>query len=240
MKYSLLTALLLSTTMLMAQYTDEQLFADYLRRDLHSWRTFIETADWEKADTRERMRIINYEYGCIASAIDSVPDKAQGYLAKFKQHIESLHGTIPESTYCTYASAAAAYDFMLDKSKLFSAGLKSFNLCKEAVEHDPNDPIALTLKGNVDFYAPKGFGGNKKRALEEFLKAERIFKERGGYRYLWNYWAMQLCIAQCYDKTGDIDNAITQCKKILKENPDFEYVRDEYLPSLLQRKQKGK
>lgn len=220
-------------------YTDEMLFSDYLRRDLRSWGAFIDASDWDGADVNERLRIINYEYGYIATAIDSVPDKAPAYLAAFKRHIEALHGTISESTYCTYSSAAAAYDYMLDKSKLFSAGLRSFNLCKDAVEHDPDDPIALTLKGNVDFYAPRGLGGSKKRALEEFLHAEKMFHQRGGYRYLWNYWSMQMCIAQCYEKTDRLDEAIARCRMILKENPDFLYIKEEYLPALL-RKKNGK
>ena len=235
-KFTLLTTLLLSATMLMAQYTDERLFADYLRRDLSSWGEYIDATDWNKIDTKERLRLINYEYGWIATAIDSQSPKSKEYLANFFTHIEQIRPEISQSTYCTYLSAAYAYEFMLDKSKLFSAGLKSFNLCKEAVEHDNTDPIALTLKGNVDFYAPKAFGGNKEKALDYFLKAKKYFKERGNYKYLWNYWSMEMCIAQCYEKTGRLDEAIAQCRAILAQNPDFTYIRDEYLPELLKKK----
>ena len=45
---------------------------------------------------------------------------------------------------------------------------------------------------------------------------------------------MRLCIAQCYEKTGEVEKAIHTCQEILESIPDFSYIRDEYLPKLQQ------
>lgn len=232
-----LMAFLMTTLACYAQYTNEQLFNAYLHQDMSVWRNYIETAKWEKMSISERKRLINYEYGFIATAIDAEDPKADEYLTHFRQHVaeeyESQH--ISEAHYCMYMSSINAYDFMLNKSKLFSAGLQSFKLVKRASVLAPDDPYVLTLKANVDFYAPAAFGGDKEAALTLFTRARELFRETEDYKHLWNYASLRLCIAQCYDKKGDSERAISECYSILGEIPDFEYVRDEYLPQLLEK-----
>ncbi len=230
-----LMAFLMTTLVCYAQYTEEQLYNAYLHQDMSVWKNYIGTARWEKMSIAERKQLINYEYGFIATAIDADDPQADEYLTRFRQHVEEAYqsGHISEAHYCMYMSSINAYDFMLNKSKLFSAGLQSFKLVKKAAQLAPDDPFVLTLKANVDFYAPAAFGGDKEAALVLFTRARELFKATEDYQHLWNYASLRLCIAQCYDKKGDHDRAISECYSILGEIPDFEYVRDEYLPKLL-------
>lgn len=230
-----LMAFLMTTLVCYAQYTEEQLYYAYLHQDMSVWRNYIENAKWEKMSVGERKQLINYEYGFIATAIDAEDPKADEYLTHFRQHVAEEYDSrhISEAHYCMYMSSINAYDFMLNKSKLFSAGLQSFKLVKKAAQLAPDDPFVLTLKANVDFYAPAAFGGDKEAALVLFTRARELFRETEDYQHLWNYASLRLCIAQCYDKKGDSERAISECYSILGEIPDFEYVRDEYLPQLL-------
>ena len=204
--------LLFVSRLCFAQFTDKQLYEGYLTQDLTSWREYVSTADWENMTAAERTRLINYEYGLVPVEIDRGSSNSRSLLDTYKAHIEAHKGTLTSSQYAAYMSAAHAYEYLLDKSSLLSEGLAAFRLATKAVEEDPANPVALSLKGNVDFYAPAIFGGSKKN--------------------LWNYPALQLCIAQCYEKTDRIKKAIAKCEEILREHPDFVYVRDEYLPSL--------
>lgn len=206
------------------------------------WRTYITNINWEQLDTQERKRLVNYEYGFVATAIDEHDPQAEYFLKRFRTHVEQMYDSrlISEAHYCMYMSSVNAYDFMLNKSRLFSSGLESFKLVKKAAKLAPNDPFVLTLKANVDFYAPSAFGGDKEAALEMFVRAEQLFRQRGNYQYLWNYASLRMCIAQCYDKIGNRQKAIEVCQSILREIPDFTYIRDEYLPDLMASKENKK
>ena len=215
-----------------AQFTDKQLYNGYMTQDLTSWREYVGTADWQSMSAPERTRLINYEYGLVPVEIDRGSSESRRMLDTYKAHIEAHKGTLTSSQYAAYMSAAHAYEYLLDKSRLLSEGLCAFQLAAKAVEEDPANPVALSLKGNVDFYAPAIFGGSKKKALKLFLEAERQMRQDPKFRYLWNYPALQLCIAQCYEKQSKTKKAIAKCEEILREHPDFVYVRDEYLPAL--------
>lgn len=240
MTFSILLILLFCSAICCAQFTDEQLYKAYLDSDMSVWRTYITTTDWERLDTDERKRLINYEYGFVATAIDEKDPQAEDFLRRFREHVEAEYRNrhIPEAHYYMYMSSVNAYDFMLNKSRLFSSGLESFKLVKKAAKLAPDDPFVLTLKANVDFYAPSAFGGDKEEALVMFLRAAKLFRERTDYHMLWNYASLRMCVAQCYDKAGDRQRAIDECRAILREIPDFAYIRDTYLPSLLAQEDK--
>lgn len=233
MRNKLLLIVMLCSGLSFAQVPEQQLFEGYLAQDLSSWDTFITTANWDQMSDNERTLLINHEYGFIPFMSDQNDPRCRQLLDAFWQHIEAHKNVLTPSQYATYTGAAHAFEYLLDKSKIFSDGMQSFKLAKQAVEADPNNPIALSLKGNVDFYAPKLFGGSKKKAMDMFLLSEQLMHNDPMYKYWWNYPAMLLCIAQCYEKMGNKEAAIQKCQQILREYPNFVFVRDEYLPSLL-------
>jgi len=222
-----------------SQFSDEQLYKAYMAADLTLWGQYIDAQDWNKLTHQERKRLINYEYGYIPVLADQQRmDEAAIYLKQYNQHLSAEQKYLSQADYIAYLSASHAYAYLLDKSLILSEGMQSFKTAKQAVEADPKNVIAMTLKGNVDFYAPKLFGGNKQKAVEMFLEAEKIMEQDPQYRYLWNLPAMQLSIAQCYDKLGNLDAAMRQVNKVLARHPDFKYVRETYLPELKQKMKK--
>ncbi|MCQ2347654.1 MAG: hypothetical protein MJZ65_00520 [Paludibacteraceae bacterium] len=239
MRKWLIYSLLFIVELAYGQFSDKQLYDAYMASDLKLWGQYIDAQDWKSLSHAERRRLINYEYGYIPFLADQKRmEEAAHYLPIYLQHVEEERSSLGESTYLAYRSAAHAYAYLLDKSTIFSDGMMSFKMAKKALEADTTDPIAMTLKGNVDFYAPKCFGGNKQKAIQIFLQAERIMTTDTAYRYLWNLPAMQLAIAQCYEKTGELDKAEQQVEKVLRRHPTFTYVRNTYLPELKKKKQK--
>lgn len=233
MRKWLVFSMLLIVQLAFGQFSDEQLYMAYMSSDLTLWGQYIDAQEWEHLTHSERLRLINYEYGYIPVLADQQrTEEAARYLRQYEQHLEAEKAALPKATYLSYWSAAHAYEYLLDKSKILSEGMQSFKLAKQALETDANNPIALTLKGNIDFYAPKIIGGNKKNAMVLFARAEKIMLADSAFYYLWNLPAIQLCIAQCYEKTDDLPNALRQAEKALHRHPHFAYLRDTYLPQL--------
>ena len=231
--YRLVAVIVLISSSCFAQYDESAMYKCYISQDKRLWKEYVTTANWGQMDNKERQRLLNYEYGYIAYAISTKESNVKQLLQNFNEHLAAMEGKMPESTRLTYLSAAASYYISISKITILSNGPKTFSYSEKAVQADPNDPYALTLRGSIYFYCPSTFGGDKGLALQYLQKAERQFEQTGDTVNNWNYRSVQMVIAQCYEKTGNKEKAIEKCRQILKEEPEFAYIRDCYLPELL-------
>ena len=206
---------------------DEPLLNAYLENDMPVWRAFIHATDWEQATQAERQRVLAYEYGYCAAMIEVDELEAEKATNRFREHIESMKGSLPKGHYEMYLSAVYTYEFKLDVSKNAFAILRYAN---RAVELNSKDPMILGHMGNIFFYAPKGIG-DKKKALQYFKKASMVL-ESTPWQYSWYRVATRLSIAQCHEKIGDRASALSMVNAILDDFPNFTYIRDIYLPAL--------
>ena len=65
------------------------------------------------------------------------------------------------------------------------------------MELDNQDPLVLSMKGNVEFYSQLG---SKKKALEFFQKADKLYAEKGAEYEQWNHKAVEMNIEMCKEK----------------------------------------
>jgi predicted MPP superfamily phosphohydrolase len=80
-----------------------------------------------------------------------------------------------------------------------SFGRKNKNLINRIKELDTEDALALSMLGNVEFYAPTG---SKKRALEYFQRADSVYNIHAEEYEQWNHHAVKMTIEQCRKKLG--------------------------------------
>ena len=226
----------LSPILCLAQYSDKEMYQAYLKQDMAYWDSYIHHYNWSQLSKSEKERYLNYEYGYIATAIDEKQPDAKKHNDDFLEHIDEMEHILPKATILTYRSSYAAYRAKLSTWEYAKQGVKAMQLAKEAVKADKNNPLALTLLGCVDFYAPGLFGGSKPNALKSFTKAEKIFCQQGDTINNWNYASVCMQLAMCLDKTGKTDEAIALCRKMLQRDPNFLFIRDEYLPQLLKKR----
>lgn len=226
--------LLINLPLYAADFSKRVLYEAYLASDMTVWGNYLKRMDTKSLSIAEMAEMVNYEYGYIAFCQgEKRMDEAEERLRLFEQHINRLEtGGYSPSNVQVYRSSVCAYQIAYNKLKFISLANKAIAFVEKAVEIDSLNPIALTLKGNVDFYRPGAVGGSKKRALETFLKAEKLMRQQRMTVDCWNYRSLQMCIAQCYEKLGDKKKAIAYCEHILDEEPDFVYIRDVYLPEL--------
>ena len=195
---------------------DGDLLNAYLRNDMTAWKAHVDTV----VD-------LPYEYGYCAALLDKDKEAAKPYVKRFREHVEAAKKSLPKGHYEMYMSAVYVYELRLHES---FHPVKSLDLAREAVKLAPNDPMTLTYCGTALFYAPKPFG-NKKEALQLFLKADQLFQGGQWYNCWWRPAAM-MYIAQCYYKAGDTAEAVRQVQYILNQYPEYDYIRNDFLPVL--------
>lgn len=241
MRSLIMTLLLLVSSICFAQYSDKQLFDAYLRQDMKTWKAFIDSNDWQKLSRQDRIRLISYEYGFVAYRLDEdkklkkdEPHLGPKYLEAFRAHVAEMKPYLSESTYSCYMSSINAYDFLIDASKLKS-GMQAYKLAGHAAEVGKDDPLALTLYGSVLFFAPRIFGGSKTEGRRLFEEAEKLFRAQTPEAQEMNNWNFASCLmhlAMSIEKTESVEAAIRKCEAILREYPDFAFIKNEYLPEL--------
>lgn len=234
--HTLLGAILLTCCLYAQSFVaDGELLDAYLQNDMPVWRAYIDATDWESATDSVRAHLLAYEYGYCAALMDSDKVAAKPYVAQFRRHVEHMSKeghSLPAGHYEMYMSAVYVYELRLHES---FHPVKSLELAREAVKRAPSDPLTLTYCGMALFYAPKPFG-NKKEALQLFLRADQIFRAPQWFFCWWRAAAMMFA-AQCYDKQGNTAEAIRRCEMLLTEYPNYAFIRDIYLPALTDRVQ---
>lgn len=234
MKRFLLYVMLLVPGLSFGQFSDKMLYRAYLEQDMFVWNQYLTYYKWEALPSLyEHERYLNYEYGYLATAVEDKTPDVKERVEAYARHIDQMEDFMDDALVLTYRSAYYAYRAKLYPKEFVSSGMKAWKIAQEAVKADSLNPLALTLMGCVDFYAPAIFGGSKKRALETFTKAEAIMMQQGDTMDRWNFPALELQRAMCLDKTGNTKEAIALCRRMLSRDTGFVFVRDEYLPQLL-------
>ena len=200
-----------------AQYSNRQLYEAYATRDMRVWELYIDLADWDGLNIEQRKQLLNYEYGFSAYMLGVDVEKGKKLIQRFAAHLETMKGELPEERYCAYLASVYTYQLALDKSQLMKYAKGIYSNIQRAMELNPNDPLVLSMQGNVEFYSPFG---SKKTALEYFQKADSLYGITGTDYERWNRRAVQMTYIQCLSKQRRGEEAIALCEELLAEEPN--------------------
>ena len=229
-KTTLIILLLIATLKATCGVVDHDImFQAYLDNDMKRWGSEIQKYIAQPNLTIvDKIDLSNYLYGYVAAILETEKKNVIESLLKvwnnYLDEIEATKGN--RADVHVYRSAIAAYKFKLNPILLAQA-TRSLNELDRALDTDPNNFLAIGLKGNVKFYMP----GNKKESIVWFERALEHLDTSAVYR--WNQCAITLCLAQAYEKIGNKQKAIEICNAELQREPNFAYMRDIYLPSLM-------
>lgn len=104
-----------------------------------------------------------------------------------------------------------------------------------ARELAPDSPRVVLLRAITDYNLPRIVGGNKDRALEDLLRAARLFKDEAVEDPVLPSWGHEDTYARLgivYMDRGDLDEARTAFERAIEINPEFGWVKHALLPSL--------
>lgn len=210
----------------------DKMFEAYLKGDLQTWKSELTKYTSTKNLTfDDKCEIANYLYGYIGFIVDGKgkKDEVEGWLKIFDSYIElMIKNSKTESMGHLYKAGSAGMKAKLYKGKLVSYGVNTLKELDKALEVDPNNPIAIGLKGNTKFYAPGILGGSKTKALSYYAKAIKMLQANCPKVYRWNLWALKLCVVEAYVGLGEDEKAKNYYEQVMRAEPRFTLLKRSY------------
>ena len=211
----------------------------FINREMFKWGNIINTIENSKSVTTvdQKLELINYYYGYIGHLIGKKQfDVAGNMINKGEKIIHQVLVVSPRNpTAIAFKGSFLGFRMALNKIKAIGFGRESFALINKAYELDPQNVQANIDKGNILFYSPGLFGGDKEEALTYYLKGSRIIEKNKDTDQNWVYLNLLTVIAMAYDKTDKTVEAKLTCEKILRKEPNYKWVRDILYPRILEK-----
>ena len=132
-----------------------------------------------------------------------------------------------------YKSAFNSFKIGTSLYKAPFLGFKSIKLAHVSQKLNPDNFFAYVQLGNIDFYLPYYFGGDKLEALNYYLKAQKLLEKDMKFNAEdWNYISILVLIGQCYYYLDDYESSKNYYDRILNIAPNFYYVKNELYPKI--------
>lgn len=232
-----------------AESVSDAIYYSYVYKDMDRWKAVIDSLQAEKhkgnLNISQQWDLLNYQYGYIAWAISKKKEKkdeAENYLALANENLEDLEELFAKTPILyAYKSAFIAYEIGLSPIKAPFVGLKSIKYGEKAVEQDSLSYISLIQYGNIMNYMPTIFGGSKPKAIKYYKKAKSIMeKDSTLVEKNWLYMNILLTLADIYKNQAQYDSTQVYYQNALKIQPEYPYIEDALMPSLLVKKNLSK
>jgi len=213
-------------------------YNSFINREMYKWGAIIHTLDTGKPTTIDKkLELINYYYGYIGYLIGKKQNEVAGsMIIKGEKLIHQVLLVSPKNaTALSFKGSFLGFRMGMNKYKSFGLSRESFANINRAYSLDPQNVQALMDKGNILFYSPGIFGGDKEEALKFYLRGSRILEKNRDTDQNWVYLNLLTVIAMAYEKTDKTEQAKQICEKILHKEPNYRWIKDVYYPQLLEK-----
>ena len=236
-----LFATLILLTLATAAYSEstynKSIYAAFITHDMAKWEKVIRTIEGTKATNTvdQKLELINYYYGYIGWLIGQKKfASAEKLIPKGEKLINQVLSVSPKNaTAYSFKGSFIGFKIGIDKCKAIYLGSDSKNSINKAMQLDPQNVQAIIDKGNLLYYSPRLFGGDKKEALTYFLKGVKLMERNKETYQNWVYLNLLTMIASVYEKTNKLGDAKLTYEKIMRNEPDIKWVKDDLYPQLL-------
>ncbi|MBN2275431.1 MAG: hypothetical protein JXR41_11295 [Bacteroidales bacterium] len=214
------------------------IYTAYISGDMQSWKQIMDEMDKNRSKKPGYvLELVNYQYGYIAWCLgNNREDEAKKYLDLAEENIEWLE-KIRYNMSMVYAYKAAFYGYRIGLQTITAPfyGPKCIRYAKEAIASNKDNPYGYIQYGNAQYYMPSIFGGSKQEAIDYFLRAEELMEKSKEYSVNnWNYLNLLTSIANSYIEARQPEKAKLYFEKILKIEPDYEWVKYNLYPQMLE------
>ncbi len=210
---------------------NEEIYNAFLRDDKGVWKDEIMRLSSQKgSECGEIRQLMNLYYGYIGWCIRD-GNKNEGIIALEKmKDLQERDGSrcLAENEAKLYHAARLAFSILLGKEKGMIAGPRCMRLVKEVREKEPNNYFAFILQGNIHLNMPGIFGGSKKKAIENFRKAEALMVKQQRLLNDWEYIHLLCVTGLTYQNLGNEKAAKEYGNRILKEAPGMIWAQETF------------
>jgi len=161
-------------------------------------------------------------------------DAAKTITDAFEKNIEQM-AAFQEFQAETEAFRLALLGFRmgLNPARVMTLGPKALKQLEKAVATGSTTPEVWIEKANSEAHMPAFAGGSKVKAAASFREALRLFEsDNARSECNWRYLNTMVLLGQTLEQTGDYSGAREAYLKALRQEPDFQWVRDELLPAV--------
>jgi len=209
----------------------KSIYDAFIVRDMTKWENIIQSMEASHSikTVDQKLELINYYYGIIGYLIGR---KQYAHAEKLTNRGEKLisqvlHASPQNATAYSFKGSFIGFRVGIKKYKAILLSNESKKYINKAIEIEPLNVQGLIDKGNLLYYAPEIMGGDKKAALNYFQKAAVIMEQKNETVENWVYLNTLTMIAFAYKKTNDLADAKQTYEKIMREEPNITWAKDE-------------
>lgn len=223
----------------LSQPFKEQIYQAYITGNMKAWESVIHRMESQhKEETDFLLELINYQYGYVAWCLgNNNKSKAKKYLSFMESNLSILK-TQTGKTAAYHAYSAAAYGFRIGLSNWRAPllGPKSMMHAEKSIQADSLSFQANMELGNIWNHMPAVFGGSGEKALHFYYRALKIMEKKPEKvkNNNWMYLNLLTLMGQVHKKEGQPEQAQKYFEQALKIEPEFVWVKEELLPSLIE------
>ncbi len=218
------------------------IYTTFLNREMDKWGSIIHTIEASKPpkSVEQKLEYIDYYYGYVGHLVEIKQyDVAQIELVRGQKLIDEVLRISPQNaTAYAYKGAFAGFKIAISKLKLINLYPEISKNIHKAYELDSQNLQANIDMGNIFFYFPYLLGGNKRQAVNYYIKGIKLIEQNRNTTQNWKYINLLTILAITYDKIDMPEESRLTFEKILRKEPNCKYVRDELYPKLLEKQNK--
>lgn len=208
----------------------KSIYDAFIVRDMTKWETVVQSMEASHSVTTvdQKLELVSYYYGVIGYLIGKKQYlHAEQLTNKGEALIDQVLKASPKNVTATsYKGSFTGFRVGIKKFKALLLIFDSKKYINKAVEMDPQNVQALIDKGNMYYYAPAMFGGDKKTALTYYLKAAGIMEQKDETSDNWVYLNTLTMIAFAYTKTDNPNAAKQMYAKIMRLEPNITWAKE--------------
>ena len=216
----------------------ENLYDLFIQQKIPQWGAVLSKMSADKScGTLEGCHeILCGYYGLVGHLVDKKKkDEAQAYLKTALALSENYLKMYPNDARFK-ALHANLIGLKIALSPMRAATLASGMLssAKTSYKLAPGDSWVSILYGNILFYMPGIFGGDKEEGLECYQRARRSMeKDISTNGHHWLYVQLLVTIGVVYEKSERYEQALAMYKTIMEKYPEYGFVKNTSYPRAL-------
>lgn len=217
----------------------KSIYKAYISGDMAKWKKTIDSIEaLPDKSNPVKLDLLNYQYGYIGWCISkNKKTEAEKFIKKSKELMRQLEqNKYSIAVLDAYKAAFIGFEIGMSPYKAPFIGKQSLTFAKKSVETDAQNTLGYVQLGNIAFYTPKTFGGNKSEAMQYYLKALKIMDSKNEQKkHNWNYLNLLATIINAYMEVGDYESARKYCVRTLAAEPEFDWVKNQLYPQVLKK-----
>ncbi len=178
------------------------------------------------------------QFGLLSATMrDRNEDRFDKYYKVTEAHLDVLRKDASLKGEAT-ALLSGLYGLKMGYSSMMGMvlGPKSSSMIEDALKVSAASPIVWKVYANSKMYTPAMFGGDPEEALKAYRKSVELFEQdAANLNHNWMYLDALVFLGRAYSSQNQTALAIATYEKVLKVEPNMNWVRFELLPKAKQK-----